>query len=590
MGDDAQRGSSSGVPSGRDPSAGTGPSSSTAQSTAQPTPQSTSHRVGVLERLRCELTRCASGHAHHHAQLHAAGRMIRHGDDEQAGCVMTRRRELAAVLVVAALVFATGVLYALAPHGVGGQVYPITTVALFLLFGAGPLLRGARPLLPWLVLLVVSLGLVLAVVPLIRTGSFGPHECYNPPYLAAYVLMLIWVNLMPLYVGGGHERMVVIDSFAAAAGAILTLWCVLIMPVGSLPVAVTAYYWALFPPMDLVMVVLLVQMNNRIGVRTCAVKWLVVGFALWTVLDGVYVWLAVRTGGTDHAALAAGYLAAHFFLALGATRADIVEFTRPPARTSLPARNDPKAVNVILMLWPLVLCTFIPSQGLHDSIVRTTLVALIAVLVYARITGTMKALRRAELHNAERARRDPLTGLHNRAALMEHLGRTLARNGVEGSRSAVYYFDCDRFKHINDTWGHKAGDDVLREVARRLVDNLPADMLMVRQGGDEFVLVESVATPQQAFERADQVLDLLRAPSRIASGRLETVTHSLGVVVTEPGEPLDVDGLLVRADLAMFEAKHAGGDRWVAFDPSLADLARLPAGRTRGADLKSRTP
>ena len=91
-------------------------------------------------------------------------------------------------------------------------------------------------------------------------------------------------------------------------------------------------------------------------------------------------------------------------------------------------------------------------------------------------------------------------------------------------------------------------------------------MLRVRQGGDEFVLVEVVSAVEQALARGDQVVELVRESVRTSPDRTVKVTASVGVVVTMPGERLDVEDLLLRADVAMFEAKRAGGNRCVYYE------------------------
>jgi diguanylate cyclase (GGDEF)-like protein/PAS domain S-box-containing protein len=177
--------------------------------------------------------------------------------------------------------------------------------------------------------------------------------------------------------------------------------------------------------------------------------------------------------------------------------------------------------------------------------------------------------REAELELANRALHDPLTGLANRflvqqwldGALQEHLGRDVG----------VLYCDLDRFKLVNDSLGHNAGDDVIREAAARLRAAVRPQDLVGRVGGDEFVVV---------CEQLSDESDLLRLASRLAAamdepmvvdGHLHTVTVSIGAAT---GRAPDVaEEVLMRADMALLRAKRLGRARVEHFDPDVDRIA-----------------
>jgi len=161
----------------------------------------------------------------------------------------------------------------------------------------------------------------------------------------------------------------------------------------------------------------------------------------------------------------------------------------------------------------------------------------------------------------EQAERDELTGAYNRRALMERLGEERARADRGGGTFSVALMDLDRFKGINDRFGHAVGDEVLRGFARAARAVLRSGDCFGRFGGEEFLLVASGASPGEAAAAVERI----RAAARrvdwqdIAEGL--SVTVSAGVAGYRAGE--DVAALLQSADEALYRAKHAGRDRVV---------------------------
>ena len=181
--------------------------------------------------------------------------------------------------------------------------------------------------------------------------------------------------------------------------------------------------------------------------------------------------------------------------------------------------------------------------------------------------------KRHEAHVNQLAFYDALTELPNRRLLMDRLQQSLLSNARTGQASAVLMIDLDRFKTLNDTHGHAAGDQLLRSVADRLRASVRGHDTVARLGGDEFVvLLENLdGEPGEAARAAEhlaaKVLAALNEPYLLDVG----VTHhsaSVGVVVTdEPG--LVVDTVLKRADVAMYEAKAAGRNAVRIFRPDM---------------------
>lgn len=154
---------------------------------------------------------------------------------------------------------------------------------------------------------------------------------------------------------------------------------------------------------------------------------------------------------------------------------------------------------------------------------------------------------------------DPLTGLFNRRYAMTHASR-LTRECAPGRALGVILADIDRFKIVNDTWGHSAGDAVLREVGWRLQENVRGKDTVARIGGEEFLILLPDAATEAVPAAAHRLCALVReAPISLPDGRPPiTVTISLGVALADPGEPIET--VIDRADRALYEAKAAGRD------------------------------
>jgi diguanylate cyclase (GGDEF)-like protein/PAS domain S-box-containing protein len=167
---------------------------------------------------------------------------------------------------------------------------------------------------------------------------------------------------------------------------------------------------------------------------------------------------------------------------------------------------------------------------------------------------------------------DSLTGLPNRALFSDRLLHAVERRGRRQA-TAVYFLDVDRFKRINDSLGHTAGDEVLCEVAARIQRTLRPEDTVARFGGDEFtVLCESVGGVLEAVGVADRLQREIEQPLRAGGAELR-LSASIGIAMAEPGEESNCSRLLEDADAAMYRAKERGGARTELFDMGMRERA-----------------
>ena len=169
---------------------------------------------------------------------------------------------------------------------------------------------------------------------------------------------------------------------------------------------------------------------------------------------------------------------------------------------------------------------------------------------------------------AHQAFHDPLTGLANRALLLDRIDHALATRRRHPKRHvALLYLDLDDFKTVNDGLGHAAGDALLREAAARLDRGLRPGDTAARLGGDEFaVLLEDLATHDMAYEVGARLLESLQTPFD-ADGEAVCITASVGIAVSTGDE--DAAGLLRNADLAMYRAKGDGKGRFEIYEAGM---------------------
>ena len=221
--------------------------------------------------------------------------------------------------------------------------------------------------------------------------------------------------------------------------------------------------------------------------------------------------------------------------------------------------------------WLLLVATNRPLVGTLAGREPWLLLAR-GLILTVLVTALVEALQRRRgytqaLEMAHQALHDALTGLPNRLLVAETLEQALERSARTGDEVAVLFVDLDRFKLINDSRGHAAGDELLVTVAERLRRVVRPDDVVARFGGDEFVIVcEDKAAALEASVLAERILTALREPV-LAGGQEVFLSASVGIAVADgSGSP---SGLLRDADAAMYRAKEKGRNRSEFFDTTM---------------------
>jgi diguanylate cyclase (GGDEF)-like protein len=199
----------------------------------------------------------------------------------------------------------------------------------------------------------------------------------------------------------------------------------------------------------------------------------------------------------------------------------------------------------------------------NDKLVRDQMLRLEEV-----ITTRTRGLEAANQQLRHLSTHDPLTGLPNRVLLDDRLQQAIAHADRDMRAFAVLVCDLDRFKLINDSLGHRAGDELLQEVARRLSTVVRTADTVARFGGDEFVLIgTSIGDADDAAELAARVMDALQTPVRIATIDIHT-SPSIGIAMY-PDDGVTSQALLAHADAAMYSAKQHGRGNFRRYAPGM---------------------
>ena len=176
------------------------------------------------------------------------------------------------------------------------------------------------------------------------------------------------------------------------------------------------------------------------------------------------------------------------------------------------------------------------------------------VTEYKRIEGNLAWL----------ADHDPLTDMFNRRRFGEELEQVLSRAERYRHPGALLFLDLDRFKYINDTSGHQAGDTLLKMVANMLTQTIRADDITGRLGGDEFAIILLEINADGAIEVAKKILNQLGQAQLTINNRTHKISTSFGIALF-PDHAVNIHDLLAAADLAMYQAKAIGRNAWYLF-------------------------
>ncbi|MFP5336164.1 MAG: putative bifunctional diguanylate cyclase/phosphodiesterase [Actinomycetes bacterium] len=437
----------------------------------------------------------------------------------------------------------------------------------------GPRLHAVRDRRPWRLIaaacVAFAVGAALRPVALDLPG--GQQALADAFTVPGYVLTTVGLVLL------ARPRRRTVDVHAVTDGLMVTVSAAMLavtflaVPAATVPgrplwLTVLA---ALYPVLDVVLVMLLVYLvfTRRAASRS----FVLLALAMGALLAGDLGYAVVGREGVLIAPHAVDVLFAVSYLCLGAAALDpsVRSFESAPAR-SVQAWSPGRLVLLAcaFSVPPVVLLVGTPSLPARATLSLGS--ALILGLILLRSTSAVRRFSESQRVFRHQATHDSLTGLPNRTAVVEQLAELLA--GPRAAEVQVLFLDLDGFKLVNDSWGHDVGDELLVAAAVRLRSCVPADGLVARAGGDEFLVV--LASPDRCAGTrvAERVLRSLDEPFRLSASE---VVVSASVGVASSGAAGSTPEALIRdADTAMYRAKAAGRHQVVVFEAAMREAVR----------------
>lgn len=426
----------------------------------------------------------------------------------------------------------------------------------------------------WLSLLVIT---VLSISGQLLDGTFFDRIGNQAiPELIFLTVQLVLAAGLLFIVGrriGSDPVSVLVDAMIVALGAWFLIWITFVQPTFNLSnesLIVATIRGATLAMSALVLFTLAVLLFGD-RQRTPAV-WLVASAIALTLL-GDFVFAANDSGrvAISDSFASAAYIACLFSASAAFLHPSITSLTNQgPILPKRPILGRLIVTTLALLVPVIVLALSDPTDN-RDRVVRTISIFVLGAAVTARVVHSVRANATTQRQLIVSAQTDALTGLPNRNLMITHVTHALTNALVEGRQPTVLFIDVDRFKNINDSLGHQAGDNVLVAVAQRLKYALPQRCIVGRISGDEFVILDaSNRSTSDAMLLADRILEAFYEPLSLRQGDV-FVSASIGVASFRPDITKNADDLLRHADTAMYRAKDAGRNCVAIFDESMLE-------------------
>jgi len=490
---------------------------------------------------------------------------------------LARDRVTAAYLLFGTLAIAVGLLFA--------QVEPMVFVLLGVATTAALVVsvRVRRPSLVWpwacmtvaFVLFIVggtSRGSLQTLGNVTATRSLLPDILTLPAYALLAIALL---GFSRSRARGAAQTSVILDGFIAALALASLAWAFVVQPVllqqstpNLVKVVLTAY-----PSLSVFLVVVTLRIVFNAEGKRVPAFWLCVGaMSLLFVGDGFYIFADINLLHVPARLLDLPYAAAFLVAGAMAIHPSMRKLTEPgPSTHGTGSTGRAALVAGALMVTALLTLQYRLFTA-SDRIVMFVLFFALTAAVVLRIVQALRIAAQSEARLVFQANHDELTGLPNRRMMEQHLSRLLEHARADDTHVALLFLDLDRFKLVNDTLGHSRGDDLLVQVAGRLQSHVRPNDLVIRIGGDEFmILPDHFVATSEAMDLANRLRLCLKEPF-VLDGIEFYVSASVGLAFASGGDLHATAEALVRdADTAMYQAKEGGRDKVAVFDESMRD-------------------
>jgi len=364
---------------------------------------------------------------------------------------------------------------------------------------------------------------------------------------------------------------VIVDSLILGLGMWVITWVVFVQPTfdrSESPLVVTMVS-GFYQPAGAIMLFLVVLYTFHNGQRSRATE--LIALSVFAMLLGDTCYALTDAGYTGEAVLhlAYAFYIAAYSLVSAAFLHPSIAVRDEPTPVAAPQRLLARlVVTTAALVIPIVVLALSGPNDRTDRTIRAISAFVLAAAVTARVVESVRANARAQQRLLEKARIDDLTGLPSRSAVIDLLQAYTMELWRPDREPTVFLIDLDRFKNINDSLGHEAGDEALCVIAHRIVDAVPDDAMVARLSGDEFVVVDpTTRTLDEAAPLADRIQSIFREPVALAQGDV-FLTASIGVA-SVGSIAIKPERVLRNADTAMYRAKDSGRNCVAFFDDSM---------------------
>jgi diguanylate cyclase (GGDEF)-like protein len=365
------------------------------------------------------------------------------------------------------------------------------------------------------------------------------------------------------------------DALVVALGAWLLIWIGLLQPslnIAGEPAVISALRGITLATSTIVLFLLVSLLFSEAN-RTPSI-WLLFG-AISLSLLGDFLFALDKSG---HASVSDRFLNAPYVISLFLASATFLHpSVRSLTHSSTTRQRQPLLGRLVLtttaLVVPLITIALFDPRNQVDRVIRAISLFVLAASVTARVIQAVRTNARTQAVLVKTAQTDALTLLPNRSLMLKHIEEAVDNAWRTGRVPAVHFIDVDRFKNINDSLGHSAGDDVLVAVAQRLTNAVPLSAIVGRISGDEFVVLEPDSVSDiEAMKTAERILECFREPLALRQGDV-FVSASIGVACSPATDSPSPEELLRHADAAMYRAKDAGRNCIALFDASMLERA-----------------
>jgi diguanylate cyclase (GGDEF)-like protein len=448
----------------------------------------------------------------------------------------------------------------------------------------GVIIHRPRGRAPWLAMIAGQLAFVVGDVLWTIYAALGADpfpSIADVAYLAGYPLLALGLGVAIQRRMSGGDRAGLIDGAILAIGAGIVWWAMILRPVVETGDPSPLAFWIAlaYPLGDLLLIGMALALAATPGSTGRAFRLLFTSLVVVLAADLVFGLQSAAGTYVDGGTLDGAWLAGYFLFAASATNPGMARMVQArPVPVSLVGPIRLVLLGLAMLIGPALLLV---ERSTSDAVVIVVSVASagLSVLVLGRLATLVGHLgrdirRREALEErlAFQAFHDPLTGLANRRRFIAAVAAALATP----QPTAVLFVDLDDFKLVNDGGGHDAGDALLLRIGERLRATVRSDDVVGRLGGDEFAVLMRSADAATAETVAARVVAALGERTEVGDATL-AVSASVGLATRGEDEPLDVDELIRRADVAMYRAKAQGKNRWTTYTDAVLQPGQAPA-------------